>query len=77
MAHWFCPLWAGSNFLRNQGVRLGIRPNKSHGLLAPDSTLQSTPHQASKAVSYYMKPDRNNERALLNRGPITVQSTWH
>ena len=46
MAHWFCPLWAGSNFLRNQGVRPGIRPNKSHGPLAPDSTLQSQLHRA-------------------------------
>lgn len=31
----------------------------------------------SKAVSYYMKPDRNNEHALLNRSPITAQFIWH
>lgn len=24
-----------------------------------------------------MKPDRDNERALLNRGPIIVQFIWH
>lgn len=49
MAHWFCPLWAASNFLRNQEVSLGTRPNKLHGLLAPDSIVQSQPQKTQQS----------------------------
>lgn len=44
-------------------------------LLTAHYNQSCTRHSA--AVSYYMKPDRNNERALLQRGSITVQFIWH